>query len=158
LLTISFLSVNTTKIFCFVLYKFQDFISYNRIIKYLKENYDFQPHIVHTDYEKALYINFLKNNIYDYKILQTICFFLFTKSIREKMVKLKLSKKKLPLKSYEVLKNIELLCFIDKKNLQKYIKFIIESLQKDNDYNKLIPYLKKIGSIKTVICIIIQYY
>ena len=74
------------------------------------------------------------------------------------MVKLKLSKKKLPLKSYEVLKNIELLCFIDKKNLQKYIKFIIESLQKDNDYNKLIPYLKKIGSIVTVICIIIQYY
>ena len=35
------------------------------------------------------------------------------------MVKLKLSKKKLSLKSYEVLKNIELLCFIDKKNLQK---------------------------------------
>ena len=119
MLTISFLLVNATKIFCFVLYKFQDFISYNRIIKYLKENYDFQPRIVHTDYEKALYINFLKNNIYDYKILQTICFLLFTKSIREKMVKLKLSKKKLSLKSYEVLKNIELLCFIDKKNLQK---------------------------------------
>ena len=37
LLTISFIFANTTKIFCFILYKYQDKISYNRIRTYLKD-------------------------------------------------------------------------------------------------------------------------
>ena len=50
--------------FFFVLYKYQDNINYERIILYLKDNFNFNPKIVHTDYKKALYSIFIKENIF----------------------------------------------------------------------------------------------
>ena len=40
------------------------------------------------------------------------------------MKKLKLTKKRLNKKCYEILKNIEIISFIDKNKLNDYIKFI----------------------------------
>ena len=59
------------------------------------------------------------------------------------MKKLNLTKKRLNQKCYEILKNIEILSFIDKNKLNGYIKFIYNKLEKDNEAKKLIPYLKK---------------
>jgi len=46
LLIISFIVQDNSKILCFVLYKFQDIINYERIFSYLKDNYNFYPKIV----------------------------------------------------------------------------------------------------------------
>ena len=59
------------------------------------------------------------------------------------MKKLNITKKRLNKKCYEILKNIEILSFIDKNKLNGYIKFIYNKLEKDNEAKKLIPYLKK---------------
>lgn len=51
LLTISaLLSENTTRICCFIIYKCQDKTSYERILLFLKSNYNFNPKIIHTLY------------------------------------------------------------------------------------------------------------
>ena len=143
LMTISYLNENKVNIFCFVLYKYQDHINYERIFLYLKDNYNLNPKIVHTDYEKALYSIFTKDNIFKHKILHGFCFFHYIKSIREKMKKINVTSKKLNKKSYEILKNIEILSFIKKDNLQKYIKFINEELKKDSKYKVIVPYLQQ---------------
>jgi hypothetical protein len=46
---------NMTKIYYFICYKYQDKISYERIIIYLKDNFKFQSKIVHIDYEYSLH-------------------------------------------------------------------------------------------------------
>ena len=75
--------------------------------------------------------------------MHSFCYFHFIKAIRERMKKLNLTKKRLNKKCYEILKNIEILSFIDKNKLNGYIKFIYNKLEKDNEAKKLIPYLKK---------------
>ena len=57
-------------IFFIFFYKYQE-----RIFVYLKENFNFIPNIVHTDYVKVLYNIFQNKKIYENKILQGFCFF-----------------------------------------------------------------------------------
>ena len=59
------------------------------------------------------------------------------------MLKFKLTKSKLNKKAYNIIKNIEILSFINQKNLKIYIKLIEDKLSSDKNYKKLIPYLKK---------------
>ena len=144
LLTITtLLPENTTKICCFIIYKYQDKESYERILLFLKNNYNFNPQIIHTDYEYSLYSAFANKNIYNYEIYQIYCFFHYIKAIKEKMLKFKLTKSKLNKKAYNIIKNIEILSFINQKNLKIYIKLIEDKLSSDKNYKKLIPYLKK---------------
>ena len=132
---------NIAKLCGFICYKFQDIISYERIISFLKENYNFVPKIIHTDYEYALYKAFDNTKIYEKGVIHIFCYFHYIKAIREKMKTLKLTSKKLNKKAYEVLKNIEILSFIKQDKLENYIKFITERLNNDKEYNKLTNYL-----------------
>lgn len=125
LLTILYLNEKKVKFFCFILYKYQDHISSERIFLYLKDNYNLNPNIVHTDYEKALYSIFINENILKKKILLGFCFFHYIKSIREKMKNINLTAKKLNKNSNEILKNIEILSFIKKENLVKYMNLFV---------------------------------
>ena len=59
------------------------------------------------------------------------------------MKNLKMTNKRLDKKNYEILKNIEILSFIDKEKLKDYISFIIKYLKKYKINNKLITYLNK---------------
>jgi hypothetical protein len=81
-MTISSIIDSNIKIYCFILYKFQDKINYERIFTYLKENFNFIPKIVHIDYEKPLYMTFKNQKIYEKKITTVFCFFHYIKSIR----------------------------------------------------------------------------
>ena len=44
-------------------------------------------------------------------------------------------------KSYEILKNIEILSFIEQNKLKEYIDFIVDKLNKDKEYKPLATYL-----------------
>jgi tRNA(Ser,Leu) C12 N-acetylase TAN1 len=56
------------------------------------------------------------------------------------MKSLKLIKKLLNKKSYEILKNIEIISFIKEEKLKDYINFIIDKINKDNDFSKITHY------------------
>ena len=78
MLTISSFDIkdNTAKLFGFICYKYQVIISYERIISFLKENYNFVPKIIHTDYEYALYKAFDNINIYEKGVIHIFVIFI----------------------------------------------------------------------------------
>ena len=57
--------------------------------------------------------------------MHSFCYFHFIKAIRQRMKKLNLTKKILNKKCYELLKNIEILSFVDENKLNGSIKFFL---------------------------------
>ena len=114
---------NTTKICCFIALKFTDTLSYIRIFEYLNKNFNFNPKIIHIDYENSLRLALKKDNIFIKKPIIIFCYFHFIKSIREKLKKIKLCKKKLNNISSEIIKNIQIMCFINEDKVKKFQDF-----------------------------------
>ena len=79
---------NSTKICCFIAFKYQDVESYIRIFEYLKNNFNFSPKIVHIDYEQSLRLSLLNQFQKENKPLILFCFFHFIKSIKERLKKI----------------------------------------------------------------------
>ena len=71
------------------------------------------------------------------------------------MKKLKLTKKNLNDKCYEIIKNLEILSFIPKNKIPEYIENLFKEINKEECFKNLTQYLKKIGLIKNIIFLII---
>ena len=54
---------NRVYIIGFIAIKYLDYISYTRMLKYLRDNFNFNPIVMHIDYEKSLGIS-IKNQIF----------------------------------------------------------------------------------------------
>ena len=144
ILTIATLDIkeNKTIIVGFVMFKYMDQESYIRIFKLLHDNYNFNPHILHTDFEIALCKAIKSSNFFEKKVLNIKCFFHFIKACREKLKKLGATKKGLNKETYEILNNVELLCLIDIDKMERYKKFLLENIDKLNKYKEFVSYLK----------------
>jgi len=130
------------KIILFILLKYLDKITYLRIFNYLIENMSFTPNIIHSDFEKAIHAAIKENNQFSKDIIHSRCFFHFSQMIRGKLTKCGLCKKKMNKKAIEIIKNIELLCFIELKNIKKFETIILDKLKNEDKLNSFIKYLK----------------
>ena len=133
---------NFSSIILFILIKFLDKIAYERIFDYIYLNFNFDPNIIHTDFEKAMALAIKNNKYFKKTLIHSRCFFHYSKMIRGKLAKAGLAKKKLNCKSCEILKNVELLCFLDIKNIKKFQNIIIDNLEKEEKIKPFINYLK----------------
>ena len=108
----------------------------------MHDNFNFTPKILHSDFDKALY-EAIKNNIYFGKtVIHSKCLFHFAQSLRNRLSKIRFTSKKLNNTSIEIIRNMELLCFIKKINIQTYKDLILNKL-KDNQKLKLfVKYLQ----------------
>ena len=95
LLTISGYNKSTfsTYICELTLIKYEDYVSFQKIFKYLNEMYDFNPSIIHIDYSNALRKSLLSNGLFKTKPIIIHCFFQFIQSIVKKMKFYKIIKK-----------------------------------------------------------------
>lgn len=84
----------STKICCFACIKYLDTTSYIKTFKFINELFDYNPSIVHIDYESSLKKALKEENLFKKPILHTFCYFYFSKAIKEHM-NLNLFKKKL---------------------------------------------------------------
>ena len=123
---------NKPHIISLILIKYLDNIAYSCIFEYLYENYGFQPKIIQTDFEKAIQIA-IKNNKYIKNVIHSRCFFHFSKMIREKLSK----KKKLNKFMFEIICNIELLCFINIDKIKAFKKIILYKLKNMMNFKNL---------------------
>ena len=73
------------KILTFILTKYLDHISYNRIWNYLYENHNFQPNIIHSDFEQAIAKSLNNNKNINNNLIHIRCFFHYSKMIRTKL-------------------------------------------------------------------------
>ena len=81
-------------------------------------------------------------NFFSNKVIHVKCLFHFVKSLMDKLKKYGLVKKNNIKEIYTIVKNIELICFIDIDRINDYKKFLLNYLSKYNKYNKFINYLK----------------
>ena len=98
---------------CFILFKFMDECSYSKIFNYLYENFNY--------------------NYFGHKIINTKCLFHYGQMIIKQLSKIGYHKKKLNKLVIEVLKNIEIICFIKKDKIK-----IMKVLLLKNYLNKII--------------------
>ena len=133
---------NKTKIICFVFIKYLDSITYERVFKYLNDNYKFNPRIIHSDFENAINVAIKNSNFFKYSIIHVKCFFHFTKSIKDKLNKLGLYKKYNNKEIFTIIKMVQLICFLNIERIDDYKLFLVNELVKLKKYNKFIKYLK----------------
>jgi len=133
---------NTTKICCFIALKYTDTNSYKNIFQYLKNNFHFNPKIAHIDYENSLRLALEAKNIFNKKPLIIYCFFHFIKSIRERLRKINFCNRKLNKLSLEIIKNIEVICFINKDKVKSFQDFLLNKLNKYENIKGLINLLE----------------
>ena len=76
---------NKTMIICFIFIKYLENITYYRTFKYLKENYDFNPKIIHTDFENSLSLAIKNCEFFDKNLIQIKCFFHLVKAVVDKI-------------------------------------------------------------------------
>ena len=134
--TIDNINSKTLLIF-FVFMKYMDSITYKKVFQYLNENISFDPYIIHKDYENALSVAIQESKFFNNQIIHVRCLFHLIKSIRDKIKKLELSNKKLNKQSFELIKNIEIICILDISKIDDYQKFLEIELNKNDKYRKL---------------------
>lgn len=144
LLTISGLNKhnNNTNILAFIFLKYEDYNSLKKIFSYFIEMYDFAPKIVNIDFSNALHKVFSDETVFKNKPIIIHCFFHFTQAIVKKMKQLKLINLKLNKHNFELIKNIELICFLQPKYIKSYVKFLKQKLNQDKE-EQLFLYLEK---------------
>ena len=97
---------NKTILICFILFQFMDSVSYINVFKYLYELFDFNPYIIHMDYEKALITAIHKTECFIKDIIHIKCYFQFVKSLSEYLKKSNKSKKYLSKDSINIKKHL----------------------------------------------------
>ena len=133
---------NKPKLICLILMKFLDAISYDKLFNYLCENFNFLPKYIHSDYEKALHLAIKNNKYLKKEVLHIKCLFHFSQMIKRKLFNIGICKKKLNKKAIEILRNIEIICFLEPKNIKKQKEIILEKLDNKEVYIPFIKYLK----------------
>lgn len=71
------------------------------------------------------------------------CLFHFSQSIIKKLKQLKIINKKFTYRGYKILRNIEILCFIESKNNNTYFKFLKEEIFVNELEKKFMSYFEK---------------
>ena len=116
-----------------ILLKYEDYNSFVKIFKYLNEMYNFNPKVIHIDYSNALRKALLTENIFKNTPIIIHCFFHFVQSIVKHMKLYGLIKNKITKYSFEILKNIELLCFISPGYIKSFSKFLKNKLKNEKE-------------------------
>ena len=130
------------KLLCFILIKYNDEIAYSRLITYLYENFKFLPKLFMTDFEGAM-ISAIKSNSYTKdNTIHLKCLFHYSQMIARRLKSVGFFKKKLNKKAIEIIRNLELLVFLDKKNIIDFESIIIKEISKIKNSSKFINYLK----------------
>ena len=87
------------------------------MIKFFLIYINFTPKIIMSDFAKAIHL-FIKNNKYfKDKTIHIKCFFYCIKMIRQDLVKTGICNKKLNKLAIEIIRNLQMLCFIKKQIL-----------------------------------------
>lgn len=119
--------------------KYEDEISMFYVFKYLHDFYNFNPSIVNIDFSMSLKNVLNKNEIFDNKPKVVNCFFHFSQVISKKIKSLKIPNDNF--KNYILKKNIQVIYFLEKNLVNKYLTFLKSNLSDNDEEKKLFNYL-----------------
>jgi hypothetical protein len=129
---------NSAIINCFIFIKYLDSYTYDKIFNYLVENFNFHSKVIMSDFEFTLHTAIKKNNYMKKKVIHIKCFFHFTKMIKTHLLKTGIFKNKMNKYSIEIMRNIQILCFINKDKIKKQKDIILDKLKENNKLQNFI--------------------
>ena len=127
----------STIICALICLKYNDEQSLIKIFSLLRAYYNFSPSTVTLDFDRAQINSLKKIELFKNKPYLITCLFHFGQALFRKLQKLKMIKNKLNKRGYEIIKNLEILCFIDKKNITKYFDFLKSHINKSIEEKKV---------------------
>ena len=135
------LASNSTKLCCLIVIKYEDEKSIYYTLKYLNEYFKFSPKVINIDYSLPLYKALRNKNLFNNDCIIIRCFFHFSQALIRKMKQLKIIQKKLNKESFEILLNIQIICFLKDDLINDYLKFLKKSLKSSKE-EKLYNYFE----------------
>ena len=75
----------------FICFKYEDSLSYYNIFKFLNEIYNFNPYIIHSDFQKSIGLAIIKSKFFTHNIYHVKCFFHYANTINHLMLKVERS-------------------------------------------------------------------
>ena len=138
------LASNSTKLCCLIVIKYEVEKSIFYTLKYLNEYFKFSPKIINIDYSLALFKALKNKNLFNNDCIIISCFFHFSQALIGKMERLKIFQKKLNKEAFEILLNIQIICFLKEDLIDEYLKFL-KKIEKVPKKKKYINILKIIG-------------
>ena len=124
---------NTANICCLIGLIYEDYLSIFYCLKYLHDIYKFNPKYIHIDYIKAERKALVQKNLFDIKPTIISCFFHFSQCLYKKLIKYNIIKKKLSKRAFELLRNYELICFINPGLINKFKNFLNNNMIDENE-------------------------
>ena len=82
--------------------------------------FSFNPKVVHIYFSKALRSALLTENLFKSKPIIIHCIFHIVQNVVKNMKKNGLIKNKINKHSFEIIKNVEILCFLPKNYIESY--------------------------------------
>jgi len=127
------LNSNVTKLFFMILIKNEDEKSIFYTLKYLNTYFKFLPKVLNIDFSLALYKAISLKNLFNNDCIIVRCFCQFSQTVIRKMKQLKIFQKKINKPGYEILINIQIICFLKDNLIEKYFKFLENNLKSSNE-------------------------
>ena len=142
MLTIKGFNTNTKQsVLCtLVCIKYEDEISIYYSMKYLHDFYHFNPEIINIDYSLALWNGLNNKQLFDKNPIVIKCFFHFSQALTKKIKSLKFPKN-YNSSIYMIKKNIQIICFLKKSLVNKYMDFLKNYLNENEKEISLYNYI-----------------
>ena len=135
---------NSTKLCCLIAIKYEDEKSIFYTLKYLNEYFKFSPKVINIDYSLALYKALRNKNLFNNDCIIIRCFFHFSQALIRKMKQLKIIQKRLSKEGFEILLNIQIICFLKEDLIDDYLNFLKKNSKEEKLYNYIENYWIKL--------------
>ena len=129
---------NKTLICNISLIKNENYETFRMVLNYLKDNYNFKPNIMTTDFCKASY-KALKSIYENIRIVP--CFFHLIQNLNLHLPQLKSKTKSIKNNAKNLIVNMKLLCFVDEIKIDELFNKIKEKY--DNSFHDFLEYFNK---------------
>ena len=134
---------NKSIIAAIICIKYTDYESFKKLFSLLNAIYYFSPVCITTDFSFPQ-IKALKDcHSFKKKPYIICCIFHYSQCILKKLKEYKIIKKKINKHAYEILRNLEFLCFIDIRNIKPFFNNLKDKYNQTEGDIKLMNYIEK---------------
>ena len=134
---------NRTILTALILLKFADENSFIKIFSLLSALYNFSPTCVTIDFNFSKINTLKKTESFKKKPYIICCLFHYAQTIIKKMEKLNILSFNMTKRSIEILRNLEILCFLDKNRIAKYYNILKDEISNNENEKNLMIHTEK---------------
>ena len=134
---------NIPKLACLICIQYMDSKSLIKLLSQLYISYNFSPYSITTDFAQAQIKALMKCEVFNRRPYIICCLFHFSQAIIKNMNKNNLINKKLNKRGVEILRNLEMLCFVDINKINAYFDNLKNIINLNDNEKNFMNYFEK---------------